>query len=95
MEEKQAYQQKLNAKLDEWKAEINKLQAKAQTAEADAKLQYEEYIEDLKKRRSALEDELKKMQDAQAEAWNDVKAGADKAWNSMTEAMENAWRRFS
>ena len=55
MDEKEAYQQKLNAKLDEWKAEIEKMQAKAKTAEADAQLQYQDYIEDLKKRRANLE----------------------------------------
>ncbi|HKL54932.1 MAG: sll1863 family stress response protein [Roseovarius sp.] len=94
MDEKEAYQQKLNARLDEWKAEIEKMQAKAKSAEADAQLQYQEYIEDLKKRRANLEKELEELRDTQTAAWNDLKAGADKAWNAMSEAMDDAWRRF-
>ncbi|EDM73001.1 uncharacterized conserved coiled coil protein [Roseobacter sp. AzwK-3b] len=94
MDEKQAYQQKLDAKLDEWKAEIYKLRAKAEGASADAKLQYHDQIDDLKKRRDEMEKELEKIQNANAAAWNDLKAGADKAWEAMSDAMKDAWRRF-
>ena len=33
---KEAYQQKLEAQLDEWTADINKMKAKADKADADA-----------------------------------------------------------
>ena len=36
MDEKSAYRQKLEARLDQWRAEIDKLQAKAAEASADA-----------------------------------------------------------
>jgi len=42
---KDAYVQKLQAKSDEWHAEIDKLKAKADSAKADAKIEYYKQIE--------------------------------------------------
>ena len=39
---------KLQAQLDEWSAEIDKLKAKADKAEADAQLEYYKEIEELR-----------------------------------------------
>lgn len=41
MDEKSAYRQKLEARLDKWRAEIDELQAKASEASEDARLEYE------------------------------------------------------
>ena len=41
MTDKDAYVQKLHAKLDEWNAEIDKLKAKADKAEADSRVEYQ------------------------------------------------------
>lgn len=90
----QTYQKKLQAKLDEWQADIDKLRAKAKVAEADAKAKYEEQIEQLKTHREKLESDLKGLQNAQSDAWNDMKAGVDKAWDDMSKAMQDAWKRF-
>jgi hypothetical protein len=38
MNEKELYQQKKQAQLDEWKAEVDKLKAKASGASADAQM---------------------------------------------------------
>ena len=45
---KEAYEKKLQAQLDEWGAEIDKLKAKADKAEADAQLDYYKEIEELR-----------------------------------------------
>ena len=37
---KEAYIQKLHAKIDEWNADIDTLKAKADQVEADAKIEY-------------------------------------------------------
>jgi hypothetical protein len=48
MNRKEAYQKKLQAQLDEWSAEIDKLKAKADNAEADAQIEYYKQIEALR-----------------------------------------------
>ncbi|SEL59509.1 hypothetical protein SAMN05443999_106176 [Roseovarius azorensis] len=94
MDDKQVYQQKLEAKLKEWRADIDKLQAKVDGAQADARLKYREQLEDLEERRKEIEAQLHKLRDAQSAAWSDIRAGADKAWESMSKAMQDAWGRF-
>ena len=61
MDNKHDYQAKLNAQLDEWKAEIAKLQAKAEAAGEEAKEDYREAVDGLQKRRETLKVQLREM----------------------------------
>jgi hypothetical protein len=94
MNKKQEYQKKLQAQLDEWSADIDKLKAKADKAEADAKLDYQKQVEHL---RSMKEDASKKMSElnrASDVAWEDLKSGMDSAWSSLDNAVKVATARF-
>lgn len=94
MSAKQAYEQKLEAKLNEWKAEIDKLKAKADGAEADSRLRYEKEIDDLKKRQAEARKKLEELRKASDDAWEDMKAGIDSAWSSLGDAIGKATSRF-
>ena len=48
MSERDLYVQEMKAKLDEWNAQVDRLLAKADAAQADAKLEYNEQVEALK-----------------------------------------------
>ena len=95
MADKDTYEKKLKAQLDEWQANIDKMRAQAEQASADAQIKYQDQINELRSQRDEMEEKLKELQNSQAAAWNDVKAGADKAWDQMTKAMQDAWKRFS
>lgn len=95
MSDKQIYEKKLEAKLDEWQAEIDKLRAKAAQASAGAEEAYQQEIKDLRSQRDAVHSKLHDVQAASSDAWMDVKKGADAAWDSMSDAMKTAWQRFS
>ena len=45
MSDKKLYQQKMQAQLDEWRAEIEKLKAKASRASADAQMKMNKQIQ--------------------------------------------------
>ena len=47
MSEKQAYEKKLEAQLDAWSADIDKLKAKADKVGADTRLEIERRVKDL------------------------------------------------
>ncbi len=47
MSKKDAYVEKTKAQIDEWNAEIDKLQAVMRKADADAKIKYEKQIHEL------------------------------------------------
>ncbi len=94
MSMKDAYQKKLQAKLEEWNADIEKLQAKADAAEADAQLDYYKEIEDLRAKQEAAGKKLDELKSAGDDTWEDVKAGIDNAWESLSSAIKSAKSRF-
>jgi uncharacterized coiled-coil DUF342 family protein len=95
MADKDAYVQKLHAKIDEWNAEIDKLKAKADQAEADARTNYSKEVENLKSKRREAEKKLDEVRHAGEGAWEDLKAGAQSAVDAMEAALKSAKSRFS
>lgn len=95
MDKKQAYLEKLDAELDEWKAQITQLHAKADKAQADAKLTYLEEVDKLKAKQKEAEAQMEKLKTAQGDAWKDVTKGVEAAWDDLGKAMKSAWNRFA
>jgi phage tail tape-measure protein len=93
-ENRDAYVKKIKAKLDEWNAEIAKLEAQARKQEADTQLKLEEQIESLKKKRQSTEDDLDKLRQAGSNAWEDLKTGVENAASSSGDAIRSAQSRF-
>ncbi|MFC6673937.1 coiled coil domain-containing protein [Marinobacterium aestuariivivens] len=94
MSMKEAYEKKMRAQLDEWDAEIRKLKARAEQAQADGQLEYYKQIEDLRQRQQHAQEKLEELQQASDTAWQDLRAGMESAWDSMAEAMRKASSRF-
>jgi len=94
MNKKQAYEERLTAELDEWKAKIDVLKAKAAKAESGAKVKYYETIEELQGKQALAQEQLKKLQAAGDDAWEDLKEGVEEAWSSLEAAIKSATARF-
>ncbi|MDZ7754116.1 MAG: coiled coil domain-containing protein [Gammaproteobacteria bacterium] len=94
MESKKAYQERMEAELREWQARIDVLKAKADKAQADQKLEYQEEIESVRAKQQQVRERMKELQDAGADAWQEVKAGLDAAWEDMRSAADRALERF-
>jgi len=95
MSERDAYVQKLKAQLDEWNAEIDKLEARAGKASGDARLKYEQQIKSLRQQRQDAENRLAGLREATDDAWRQLKEGADKAWADLKLGLEKATSAFS
>lgn len=95
MSMKQAYVEKVQARLNEWDAEIEKLKARAEGAEADAKIEYHEQIETLREEQREAQAKLDELRAAGDNAWEDMKAGVQQAWDSLEHAAEKARSRFA
>jgi putative heme iron utilization protein len=91
---KKEYEVKLQAQLDEWSAEIDRLKAKAEGEKADKKIQYYEEIDKLKAMKKNAEEKLTELKNASDDAWEDLKAGIDSAWISFGDALKSAGSRF-
>lgn len=94
MSMKEAYEQKLQTQLDEWHAEIDKLKAKADSAEADTQLEYYKKIEELRTMHESVTNKLAELKMASDDAWEDVKAGIDSARDSLGIALKSSVSRF-
>jgi predicted nucleic acid-binding Zn-ribbon protein len=88
------YIDKLKDKLDEWDADIDELEARAQKAKAELKFELEDQITSLKLKRDIAKLKLSEIKDASEEAWEDIKAGAEEAWSDVKEAIEKARSHF-
>lgn len=94
MSKKDAYERKLQAQLDEWSAEIDRLKAKAEGASADAQIRYHKEIEGLQQQKEAANRKLSELRDASEGAWEDMKSGLDEAWKSLADSVKAASARF-
>lgn len=94
MSMKEAYEKKLQAQLDEWSLEIDKLKTKADKADAEAQLEYYKQIEYLRSMQEKSNQKLLELKDASDDAWEDLKAGIDSASDSLSQALKSAISRF-
>ena len=94
MNTRDEYVRKMQAKLDEWNAEIDTLAAKANEAAADVRSEYHEQIEHLKAKQVVARHRIEELQQAGEGAWGDLKSGVELAWNAMGDAIDSARSRF-
>jgi uncharacterized coiled-coil DUF342 family protein len=93
-ETRDAYVQKLKAKVDEWNAEVDKLAAKADQAKADTKIEYQKQIEELRAKQRQVEGRIEEIRQAGAGAWEELKTGTESAWKALGAAVKSATSRF-
>ncbi len=94
MDEKDAYRQKLQARLGQWRAEIDKLQAKAVEASADARLEYDKQLKELHRQQEKAREKLRELDEASGQAWKELRSGMEKAWDELGAAVQKATERF-
>lgn len=94
MSDKEQYKQLLEAKLEEWKADLDKYRAQAKGASAGAQLKMNEQVSTLEKKLEAGRAKLAKLSDNSGDAWESLKSDLDKTWNDLKSAFSDAADRF-
>jgi uncharacterized coiled-coil DUF342 family protein len=94
MSNRDEYIQKMQAKLEEWNADIDSLTAKASEVSADVRSEYNEQIASLKTKQAAARQKIEELQQAGESAWEDLKAGIELARTAIGEAIDSARARF-
>ena len=94
MSNRDTYVQKFKAQLNQWNAEIDKLEAKVQKASANLKIGYREQIASLRDQRDQAKQKLLQIQDASEGAWEELKQGAEDVWGRTKEAFSKARSKF-
>ena len=91
---KSAYEQKLEAQLDERCAEVRKLEAKAREANADMQIQIDKETQDIKKQIDVAQQKLNTLKASGEDALDDLKGGLDRSWAELSTAVKEAAHRF-
>lgn len=94
MSKRDAYVQKMKARIDEWGADIEKLEAKARGAEADMKIKYQEQLTAMRQQREKAREKMRELEDASEDAWERLREGMESGWESMSKAFRDAMDRF-
>ena len=95
LNEKLAYEQKVQAQIDKWNADMDRLKAEAMTANADTKLKLDEQLNKLTEKKKQAQEELDKLRRAGEDAWEDMKIGIDQSLTIFGESVKSAVERFT
>ncbi|MGQ3684652.1 MAG: coiled coil domain-containing protein [Candidatus Loosdrechtia sp.] len=91
---KETYEKKLQAQLDEWEAEINKLKDKADKAAAEAQPEYNKLIDELRSMQEAAKKKIAELKAAGDNAWEHLEEGIENIFNSLGKALDSMNSRF-
>lgn len=86
--------EKAKAKLDEWNTELDRLEAKAQSAKADREAQYRRLIDKLQGYRDEARTRLDEIQRSGDDAWDDLRDGLQRSWSALAEGFRAALEEF-
>jgi len=81
---KEAYQQKLEAKLAEQQANLDRAKAQLKDKAADARLEAEQHIGLLEAKIATAKDHIGKLADASEDAWEELKDDIERAWDDVS-----------
>ena len=88
------YDQKLKAQIDQWNTEAARWEAKAKDAQAGMQAEFQRQIGQFHVRRDEALAEMRRLQGASADALGEMMRGADSAVKGMQEAFDRASKSF-
>lgn len=94
MSERELYQKKKRAQLDEWRADVQKFKAKVSGASADAQLDLNKRIQMLELKIEESQLSLSQLAAASENGWKSIKDGVESAWDSMKSAVSDTAAKF-
>lgn len=90
MADRDVYVQKLKSKLDEWNADIDRLEARAKGARDSVKADVQQFIGEVRERSTNVEKKLKELQQSMGDAWTELREGLDEAGEELGESIKKA-----
>jgi hypothetical protein len=85
MNTKDAYKQKIEAKLELVKANLDVLKAKAKNATADIRIKHSKEIERLESNYEKVQSKLAELGEVGEGAWEHLKKDIENSWDSLRE----------
>ena len=95
MSKREIFVEKLKAQLDEWNAEVDRLESKTEVIDAHYRAQYRAVIQEIKGKAQQIERKLTVIRNSSTDAWEDLKAGVEGAWKDFEASLKQAKERFA
>lgn len=89
-----AYIERLKVQLDEWNAELGRMEEQAEAVQAGLKEEYLRQMDELRKERDTYEGKLKEIMAAGEDAWEDLRKAMEQSWEDLRRGMIQAHSRF-
>jgi hypothetical protein len=83
MNDRDLHRQKYQAQLDEWKADVAKLKAKAAAAKVDARIEMNKHLEELDHKMHEAAGRLGELAAAGEEKWDGAKKNVETTWAAL------------
>ncbi len=91
---RRAFLKRVESALETLDEDIDRIVAKAETVERDAKIRYEEEIDVLRMKREAVREKIERVREAGAGSWGTLKSGVLDATDDLKRAIEKAIERL-
>lgn len=94
MSQRDDYVRELKARLGEWNAKLDELEARALRAGGEARIEYESQSRSLHRKRDAARERVEGLQEAADDAWQGLKEGVERARADLETGIERATSAF-
>jgi predicted nuclease with TOPRIM domain len=95
MTAREIFVEELKTKLDEWNAEVDRLESKTEVIDAQYRARYRAAIQEIKGKVQQIERKLTVIRNSSTDAWEDLKAGVEGAWKDFEASLKQAKERFT
>ncbi len=91
---KDAYRQKMEARLAEQQARLDLLKARAKLAVADGQIMAYEELADAEQKLASAKAKCKELAHASEAAFHEMKTGMEQAWDALKNAAQKAAQKY-
>jgi hypothetical protein len=95
MADREAYEQKIDAQMREWQANLDAMKAKADQATADAKIEYESQLNQASDAMKEARTQLDALKSVSADKWQVMRDKVDQATRDVGVKLNELKTRFS
>lgn len=94
MDDRELHRQKYQAQLDEWKADVAKLKARAAGAKADVQIEMNKHMKELDHKLHEAGAKLSELAAAGEETWDSARQNVESTWAALKAGVSAAAAQF-
>lgn len=94
MSTKDAYKQKIDAEFELAQAKLDEFKAQAEKLSAEARIRHARHVEDLERKAAATRAKLQELDEASEDTWEQLTDSVENTWKVLQSTLEEAVTTF-